>query len=290
MSLVKTIAELHLELERRGRKEKTLGFVATMGCLHEGHLSLIQKAKAQNDLVVVSVFVNPTQFGPGEDFDRYPRNIEHDYQLANQAGADLIFAPAAEEIYLPGASTEVEVKGDLTKKLCGASRPIHFKGVTTVVNTLFNIIGPDRAYFGQKDAQQAVVVKKMVRDLHIPVEIVVCPIVREKDGLAMSSRNRYLTPQEHEQALSLNRGLRKAHDVLVSGKPDCRKTENLVSVIRQEIEKEPLAQVEYVEVLDADTLENIPEIEPDRRALAAAAVRFGKTRLIDNTILSLEDK
>jgi len=285
MSLIKTISDLHTWLAEQGRNSKTLGLVPTMGYLHEGHLSLIRRAKAENDLVVISVFVNPTQFGPGEDFEKYPRDIERDYQLASSAGADIVFNPEVGEIYVPGASTEVEVKGNIQKRLCGASRPIHFKGVTTVVSILFHIVQPDRAYFGQKDAQQALIIRKMVRDLHMPVNVVVCPIVREKDGLAMSSRNIYLSPEERQQALSLNRGLKKAQGYLASGTEGCRTVETLKRIVREEIEKEPLAQIEYVEIMEAETLEDIEAIEPFRSALAAVAVRFGKTRLIDNTVL-----
>ena len=216
MSLIKTARALNDWYSRAGRRNKTVGFVPTMGYLHDGHLSLIKSAKAQNDLVVVSVFVNPTQFAPGEDYESYPRDIHRDYLLAMEAGADAVFNPEADEIYVGGASTTVEVTGDITKKLCGASRPAHFKGVTTVVNILFNIVRPDRAYFGQKDAQQALIIKKMVRDLHMPVEVVVCPIVREADGLAMSSRNVYLSTQERRQAACLNAALQSAEDYLES--------------------------------------------------------------------------
>lgn len=288
MSLIKTINELNAWFESHDRKNRTLGFVPTMGCLHEGHLSLIREAKAHNNLVIASVFVNPTQFGPKEDYEKYPRDIERDYRLAREAGADAVFHPEANEIYMPDFSVEVEVKGDLTKKLCGASRPNHFKGVTTVVNILFNIVRPDRAYFGQKDAQQAIIIKKMVRDLHMPVEIVVCPIVREKDGLAMSSRNLYLNLDERKQALALNRGLQNAQKYLASGADDCTQVDKLIRIIGQEIEKEPLAKVEYIEILDFDTLEEIECIEPSKTALAAVAVIFGGTRLIDNAILSIE--
>jgi pantoate--beta-alanine ligase len=196
MSLIRTINDLEAWFLGADRRNKTLGFVPTMGYLHEGHCSLIRAAKSQNDLVAVSVFVNPTQFGPGEDFESYPRDIDRDYTLARAAGADVVFSPGVGEVYAPGASTAVEVTGDITNKLCGASRPTHFKGVTTVVSILFNIVRPDKAYFGQKDAQQALIIKKMVRDLRMPVEVIVCPIVREADGLAMSSRNVYLGPEE----------------------------------------------------------------------------------------------
>lgn len=289
MSLVKTVHELGNWLDRQDRRNKTLGFVPTMGCLHEGHLSLIREAKANNDLVAVSIFVNPTQFGPNEDYARYPRNVDRDYRLALEAGADIVFNPEIDEIYVPGSSTEVEVKGELTEKLCGASRPTHFKGVTTVVNILFHIIGPDRAYFGQKDAQQALVIQKMVRDLHIPVEIVVCPIVREADGLAMSSRNIYLNPQERRQAPALNRALHKARDYYLSGMDGCNNVGILTSIVKKEIQKEPLAVIDYIQILDADTLEDIQAITHFHDAIVAVAVYFGKNRLIDNIILKAGD-
>lgn len=289
MSLIHTIEEWDAWRAHCDRKNKTLGFVPTMGCLHDGHLSLIRKAKEQNDLVVVSVFVNPTQFGPGEDYEAYPRDIARDARLATEAGADVVFNPAVDEIYLPGASAEVEVKGGLTQKLCGASRPTHFKGVTTAVSILFHIIQPDNAYFGQKDAQQVAILRKMVRDLHIPVHIVVCPIVREADGLAKSSRNLYLTPQERQQATALYQGLQKACHYLRSGAKGHADAAYLAEVIRQEIQQQPLAKVDYVEILDCDTLDDIRVIEPGRKALAAVAVRFGKTRLIDNAILTREE-
>jgi pantoate--beta-alanine ligase len=201
------------------------------------------------------------------------------------AGADIVFNPEVAEIYPPEASTAVEVTGEITHKLCGLSRPSHFKGVTTVVNILFNIVGPNRAYFGQKDAQQAIIIKKMVRELHMPLEIVVCPIVREADGLAMSSRNIYLSPAERQAALSLNRGLQKAQGYLDEGAEGCNMVAILTRIIKGEIAKEPLASIDYIEILDADTLADIEYIESDWKALAAVAVRFGKTRLIDNRIL-----
>lgn len=289
MSLIRTAKEFTDWLESHDRKNKTLGFVPTMGCLHDGHFSLIKAAREQNDLVAVSVFVNPMQFSPEEDYEAYPRDIERDYKLAINAGADVVFYPDTNEIYPQNFSTEVEVKGSLTKRLCGKSRPAHFKGVVTVLNILFNIVRPDHAYFGQKDAQQAIVVKKMVRDLHIPVKIVVCPIVREKDGLAMSSRNLYLNPVERQQAVSLNRALQKACKYLASGAEDCNDVNKLIYIIRCEIQKESLAKIEYIEILDNETLENIKRIEPPRKAIAAVAVKFGKARLIDNVILSLKE-
>lgn len=285
MKLIETEAELCEALSQMGRKERTVGLVPTMGCLHEGHLSLIRKAKQQNDIVVVSVFVNPTQFGPGEDFEKYPRNIEADCKLAASVGADIVFHPDAANIYAPDASTKIEVEGEITHKLCGAVRPIHFKGVTTVVSILFNIVQPDRAYFGQKDAQQAVVIKRMVRDLHIPVEIVVCPIVREADGLALSSRNRYLSGEERKQAVSLSRSLEAAAECFSTGAESGRDVSSLKKVITDEISTQPLAKIEYVEIVDAETLSDMSFIKSGHPALAAVAVRFGNTRLIDNKIL-----
>ena len=287
MSIVKTVAEIEAWFSSKDRRNKTLGFVPTMGFLHGGHLSLIKAAKAQNDLVVVSVFVNPTQFAPGEDYESYPRDIDRDYQLAREAGADVVFNPNVDEIYIPGASTAVEVTGDITKKLCGASRPTHFKGVATVVNILFNIVRPDRAYFGQKDAQQALVIKRMVRDLHMPVEVVVCPIVREVDGLAMSSRNVYLSSDERQQATCLNEALQKAADYLGSGADDCGSVAQLIKIIEGHIQRQDLAAIDYVLILDGETLDDIELIEPGKSALAAVAVKFGKTRLIDNRVLAI---
>lgn len=286
MSLIKTSKEIDAWLAKAGRKDKTLGFIPTMGYLHEGHLSLIKKAKEQNDLAAVSIFVNPTQFSPNEDYESYPRDVDRDYRLAIEAGADIVFAPEVNEIYLPDFSTTVEVGGNITKKLCGTSRPAHFKGVTTVVNILFNIIRPDRAYFGQKDAQQVQVIKKMVKDLHIPVEIISCPIVREKGGLALSSRNVYLNPLERKQALSLNYSLQKAEEYFHSGAADSRNTEILIETIKNIIQNQELAVIDYVQILDAENLEDIKYISPGRNALAAVAVKFGKTRLIDNRVLS----
>ena len=288
MSIIKTAKELEAWSKNADRKNRTLGLVPTMGYLHEGHCSLIRAAKSENDLVVVSVFVNPTQFAPGEDFESYPRSIERDYNLAIEAGADVVFNPETEEVYVPGSSTFVEVTGEITRKLCGASRPTHFRGVTTVVNILFNIVRPDKAYFGQKDAQQAMIIKKMVRDLHMPVEVVVCPIVREADGLAMSSRNVYLSQEERKQALCLSGGLKKAGEYLNSGAEDSRSVKKLIEIIRNEIEGQSLAVIDYVMIHDGETLEEIADIEPGKNALAAVAVKFGKTRLIDNRVLSVE--
>lgn len=285
MSLIKNVTEMNNWFLQTDRKNKSLGFVPTMGFLHEGHLSLIKEAKSQNDLVAVSIFVNPTQFAPNEDFENYPRHIDRDYKLAMEAGADMVFYPSTEDIYIPGSSTTVEVAGDIVKKLCGASRPVHFKGVTTVVNILFNIVRPDKAYFGQKDAQQALIIRKMIRDLHMPVQMVVCPIVREADGLAMSSRNTYLNSQERKQAVCLYTGLQQAEEYLKSEAPDSNKTDRLVQIIKDCIQRNDLAEIDYVQILDGETLDDITYIEPGKKALAAVAVKFGKTRLIDNIVL-----
>lgn len=279
MKIAKTVAALKAYLEEIG-KDKTIGFVPTMGYLHDGHLSLIKAAHAENDVTVLSLFVNPTQFAPGEDLDAYPRDFDRDSQLAEAAGTDLLFFPDPTEIYPAGASTFVEVDGAITKKLCGQSRPTHFKGVTTVVNILFNLIYPTRAYFGQKDAQQVAVIKKMVRDLHLPVQIMVCPIVREADGLAMSSRNVLLSPEERNQALVLSQSLASAGALYQAGEHSVKL---LKDKIVSQINSMPLTTIDYVDILDFETLENIESITSP--ALAAVAVRFEKTRLLDNIIL-----
>jgi len=279
MKILKTIEKLKKAINDYG-ENKVIGFVPTMGFLHEGHLSLIKKASSENDITVVSIFVNPTQFGPGEDFGTYPRDLDRDARLAEDAGANILFFPDPGEIYPIGASTFVEVEGAITKKLCGSSRPTHFKGVTTVVNILFNIVNPHKAYFGQKDAQQIVVIKKMVRDLHMQVAIVACPIVRETDGLALSSRNVGLKPDERKQALILSKALNSARNLWKAGETDAK---ILKAVIADEINTMPLAHIDYVDILEFNTLEGIKKIAAP--ALAAVAVRFGNTRLIDNIIL-----
>lgn len=261
------------------RKDGDVGLVPTMGYLHEGHLSLVRAARAQNERVVVSIFVNPTQFGPGEDFERYPRAEERDLELLRAEGVDVVFMPPVEEMYPSGGSTFVEVEG-VTDVLEGAQRPGHFRGVTTVVAMLFNIIEPRRAYFGRKDAQQLVVVRQLVRDLHLDVEIVPMPIVREADGLAMSSRNAYLSPEERKAALVLSRALRCAEELSRGGERDA---ERLRAAMRELIAREPLARVDYVSVADAESLRELERI--DEAALASLAVRIGRTRLIDNAVL-----
>lgn len=278
--IIETVKELREYLAGQRAAGKTVGFVPTMGFLHEGHLSLIREAKAENDVVVVSDFVNPTQFGLNEDFESYPRNIERDTELALSAGADVIFYPSVSEMYPPESSTYVEVEGNITRVLCGASRPTHFRGVTTVVNKLFNIVEPNKAYFGQKDAQQVAVLTKMVKDLHMDIELIICPIVREPDGLAMSSRNTYLSAEERKQAVILNQALKKAKNAFANGEKDVVK---LTGIITDKINEMPLAVIDYVSILDFPSLKPIITIEKD--ALAAVAVKFGKTRLIDNEIL-----
>ncbi len=265
--------------DRRAGGE-SVALVPTMGYLHEGHLSLIQKARRNADRVIVSIFVNPTQFGPHEDFDRYPRDTERDARLCEEAGADALFLPETSEMYPQGYATYVNVEGPLTETLCGASRPGHFRGVATVVTKLFTICEPDVAVFGQKDAQQVAVIRRFTADLNLPVRILVAPIVREKDGLAMSSRNVYLSDEERRQALSLSASLRLAQDLFAGGE---RKSEFLLGAVTRTISTEPLASLEYARLVDMSSLEPITTIE--KPALLALAVHFGGTRLIDNTIL-----
>jgi len=250
-----------------------------MGFLHEGHLSLMRRARLACDYVVVSIFVNPTQFGPNEDFARYPRDLARDMQLCETVAVDLIFHPTVAEMYPPNSLTTVRVSG-ITDTLCGASRPGHFEGVATVVSKLFNIVKPDAAYFGQKDAQQVAVIRRMVQDLNMDLEIVPVATMREPDGLAMSSRNVYLSPEERQGALVLSRSLRMAQEQVAAGERDMAA---LRAAMQAMIEGEPLAQVDYVAIVDYDTLRPVDRLEGT--ALAALAVKFGKTRLIDNAVL-----
>ena len=276
-----------MSVARRLRREenRTIGFVPTMGALHEGHLSLIHEARAMCDVVVVSVFVNPAQFSPGEDFSSYPRDLTRDAALLAEYNVDYVFAPTVEEIYPPGFSTYVEVEG-VSDELEGASRPGHFRGVTTVVAILFNVVKPDFAFFGQKDAQQAVLVKRMVRDLAFNTEIVVLPIVREESGLARSSRNNYLDDEQRRAATVVHRALSKASEAYDEGE---RNAARLTELVRTTIEKEPLARIDYVSVNDAETLDRLDKID-DRTALVSLAVFIGKTRLIDNVVLGKAKK
>lgn len=281
MKLVKTVAELREEIAAAKLAGKTIGLVPTMGALHEGHASLIKAANMENDFVVVSVFVNPTQFGPNEDLEAYPRTLDADCKLAESMGADIVFAPSAKEMYPSEDMTWVEVTGNVTKVLCGRSRPIHFRGVTTVVSKLFNLAQPDRAYFGQKDAQQVEVLKRMVKDLFFNLQLRIMPIVREADGLAKSSRNTYLSASEHEAALVLSRSLKKAQERFAAGERDAAE---LTEAVRAEIAAEPMSDIDYVEIY------RLPELQPvdgplTGSNLLAVAVKFGTTRLIDNVIL-----
>jgi pantoate--beta-alanine ligase len=257
-----------------------LGLVPTMGALHEGHLSLVRAAKARCDTVAVSLFVNPTQFGPNEDLAKYPRPYERDRELLEKEGVAILFAPSAEEMYPQGKATWVVVEG-LSERLDGRSRPGHFRGVTTVVSKLFHIIEPDVAFFGQKDAAQAAIIRRMVRDLNFPVEIVICPIVREPDGLAMSSRNDYLNPVERKQALALHRSLSRAEDEFRAGE---RSAARLIAAATKILAQEPQIRLDYFEIVDPDTLDCVEQIE--RPALVAVAAYVGSTRLIDNRILN----
>src|SRR5262249_22713105 len=264
----------------RREQDRTIGLVPTMGALHEGHLSLVREARRMCDVVVVSVFVNPTQFGPGEDFERYPRDLTKDTALLTDYNVEYIFAPPIEEIYPKGFSTYVTVEG-LSEQLEGASRPGHFRGVATVVTILLNTVRPDFAFFGQKDAQQALVLKRMVKDLAFDTEIVLLPIVREDSGLAISSRNSYLSTDEQTSAAVIHRALVQAKGAFKQGE---RSASRIMDAVRSTIESEPRARLDYVSVTDAETLEPVERID-ERPTLIAVAAYIGKTRLIDNTIL-----
>ncbi|MCI5730933.1 MAG: pantoate--beta-alanine ligase [Eubacterium sp.] len=278
MQIVATVEEVRAQVRAWRQEGLSVGLVPTMGYLHEGHKSLIDKAVEQNDRVVVSVFVNPIQFGPGEDLATYPRDLDRDAALCENAGANLIFHPEPENMYFDDFCTYIDMDG-LTKGLCGKTRPTHFRGVCTVVGKLFNIVQPDRAYFGQKDAQQLAVIRRMVRDLNFNLEIVGCPIIREEDGLAKSSRNTYLSPEERKAAVILHKGLTRGEELVNQGE----KNANVVkAAIREVIESEPLAKIDYVEIVDFDNMKEIETLE--RPFLAAVAVYIGKTRLIDNFI------
>lgn len=279
MKICTTVEEMRVSSRLARVDGKRLGFVPTMGALHEGHLSLVRAAKTQSDVVAVSIFVNPTQFGPKEDFSKYPRSFERDCQLLEAEGVDLLFAPSIEEMYPKGAVTLVTVEG-MSEKLCGRSRPGHFRGVTTVVAKLFHIIEPSGAFFGQKDAAQVAIVRRMVRDLNLPVKIVSCPIVREADGLAMSSRNVYLDAQQRKSALVLHRALIRVQRLFDQG---VRCADQLIVAGKEVFPEEPLVRLDYLEVVDPDTLDPVTEIT--KPALVAVAAFVGTTRLIDNVVL-----
>ena len=279
MDICYTIKDVRERVNAWKREGLTVGFVPTMGYLHEGHKSLMEAARANNDKVVVSAFVNPMQFGPNEDLESYPRDFEKDSALCESVGVDLIFHPEPEEMYADGFCSYVDMNG-LTGELCGKSRPIHFRGVQTVVLKLFDIVKPDRAYFGQKDAQQLAVIKRMVKDLNVDTEIVGCPIVREADGLAKSSRNTYLNPDERKAALILSRSLKLGRELIENGETD---SEAVIKAITDSINTEPLAKIDYVDGVDFDTITPVDKI--GKSVLVAIAVYIGKTRLIDNFII-----
>ena len=279
MKICATIPEARAACRDARASRKRLGLVPTMGALHEGHLSLVRAAKAQCDAVAVSIFVNPTQFGPTEDLSKYPRQFDRDCRLLEKEGVDILFAPSVEEIYPDGPVTWVLVEG-LSEKLDGRTRPGHFRGVTTIVAKLFHIIEPDTAFFGQKDAAQLAVIQRMVQDLNLPVEIVACPIVRESDGLAMSSRNAYLNLEERGRALVLQRSLQRAQQEFQAGE---RIAAKLVSAAKEVFAREPQVVLDYFEIVDPDTLDPVERIS--QKTLVAVAAYVGSTRLIDNTVL-----
>ncbi|HEY4899273.1 MAG TPA: pantoate--beta-alanine ligase [Terriglobales bacterium] len=279
MQQIETIIGMKTACRSLSRLRKRLGFVPTMGALHAGHLLLVRESKSQCDVTAVSIFVNPLQFGPTEDFAKYPRTLERDATMLQEQGVDLLFVPSVAEMYPADAKTNVEVV-DLSSRLDGASRPGHFRGVTTVVCKLFEIVRPDRAFFGQKDAAQVAVLRKMVRDLDMDVEIVVCPIVREPDGLAMSSRNAYLNPARRQQALVLSRSLQQVKSAVGVGERDAQK---LAEIGMRIIAAEPGAKLDYFAIVDADTLEPVATVS--RGTLVAVAAWVGTTRLIDNILL-----
>ena len=278
MQVTKTIEETRKQIKAWKKEGKTVGLVPTMGFLHEGHASLIKKCREENDIVVVSDFVNPTQFGPTEDLEAYPRDFERDSKLCESLGADMIFCPEPSEMYHdPHAFVSIDT---LSETLCGKTRPIHFKGVCTVVSKLFHIVAPDKAYFGQKDAQQLAVIKHMVDDLNMNVEVIGCPIIREEDGLAKSSRNTYLSAEERKAALILSKTIFMGQKMVEEGEKDAVK---LVEAMKKNIETEPLAKIDYVKAVDGLTMQQVTELKSP--ALVAMAVYIGKTRLIDNFMI-----
>lgn len=282
MKIIHSVQALRHAIKEEKNAGKSVGFVPTMGFLHAGHMSLVKAAKKDNDLVVVSIFVNPTQFGEGEDLEAYPRDLQGDQDQLEKENVDILFFPSVEEMYPNGYATYVDVEGDMTGVLCGSSRPGHFRGVSTVVTKLFNMVAPNRAYFGQKDAQQVSVIQRMVIDLNMDLEIIPCPIHREVDGLAMSSRNTYLNEQERKDALVLSQSLFEARDRILSGQ---RSSEKIIEGIVDKISTVDYAIIDYVEIVDALTLNKIDEVKGD--ILIAMAVKVGKPRLIDNLRLEV---
>lgn len=281
IKVVSTVCETRAQVKEWKNQGLTVGLVPTMGYLHEGHQSLIKKAVEENDRVVVSVFVNPIQFAPNEDLETYPRDLEADKRLCDSTGADLIFHPTPEEMYPDGFSTHIQMD-NLTKELCGKTRPTHFGGVCTVVGKLFNIVQPDKAYFGQKDAQQLAIIKRMVRDLNFDIEIVGCPIIREPDGLAKSSRNTYLNADERKAALILSKAIKLGEEMVEGGE---RNAQTIIKAMTDKINTEPLARIDYVNVVDALSIEPLDVVKGE--VLVAIAVYIGKTRLIDNFITAI---
>lgn len=282
MKIINNVDALRAIIKSQKSEGKSIGFVPTMGFLHEGHLSLVREAKANNDFVVTSIFVNPTQFGENEDLDAYPRDLEGDQNKLINEGVDVLFYPSVEEMYPNGYVTFVDVEGAITDILCGTSRPGHFRGVATIVTKLFNMVAPDRAYFGQKDAQQVSVIQRMVKDLNMAIEVVPCPIYREPDGLAMSSRNAYLTEEQRKDALVLSQSLKKAKTLIDEGE---RNAKVIIEAIVDKIKSVDYAIIDYVEIVDAVTLERIEVLSGE--VLIAIAVLVGKPRLLDNLRLEV---
>lgn len=280
MIIATTIAQVRAQVAAWKKEGLTVGLVPTMGYLHEGHASLVEEAVRQCDRVVASDFVNPTQFGPNEDLEAYPRDFDRDCALLEEHGCAMVFHPAVEEMYAPGAATYVEILSDMPKQLCGKTRPIHFRGVCTVVSKLFNIVTPDKAFFGQKDAQQLAIIRRMVRDLSYGIEIVGCPIVREADGLAKSSRNTYLSQAERQAALVLSESVFLGQKMVAEGETDANK---IVAAMTEHIQAQPLAKIDYVSAVDGVTMDPVDQIAGT--VLVAMAVYIGKTRLIDNFIV-----
>ena len=281
MKIVNKVRQMQVLSDKFKKEGKKIAFVPTMGYFHKGHLSLMERGRKLADILVISIFVNPIQFGPGEDFRKYPRDLKRDLSLAEGVGVDVAFIPEAEEMYPPDYQTYLEVTG-LTQHLCGLSRPGHFRGVTTVVAKLFNIVKPDIALFGLKDYQQYIVIKRMVRDLNYDIEVVGCPIIREKDGLAMSSRNIYLTPEQRKSALCLYQGIKLAERLVREGQRDAK---IIIKEVIDYIESKPYTQIDYVKICHPETLDDLEYLND--KALLALAVRVGKARLIDNTILEV---
>lgn len=283
MKIITKITELKAEMKALKSNGKIIGLVPTMGCLHEGHLSLVRSSVKKADCTVVSIFVNPTQFSPDEDFREYPRDLKHDSEILERERVDYLFIPEASAMYPEGFKTYIEVH-DLQDKLCGRSRQGHFRGVCTVVLKLFNIVDPDVSFFGQKDAQQAIVLKRMVKDLDLDVNIKILPITREKDGLALSSRNTYLDPEQRKAALCLSKSLREADEMFKSGE---RKSARIIRRMEEIIKSEALAKIDYVRIVDLNNLDPLARIE--KEALIAVAVFIGKNRLIDNTVINIKE-